>query len=235
MPTPHIESKSDEISKYVLMPGDPERVKYIVDKFLTHVKLVNTVRGEIAYTGMYKNKKITVFSSGMGIASMGVYSHELFDKYDVDVIIRIGTAGSYTDDLKLKSIYLVQSAYSDTCYDEEALNKSINIVNSSFELNSIITKTAEELAIDLNMGRVHTSEAFYTANDTNKYLEEYDCKCVEMEAFSLLVNAKKFHKQATALLTITDMKTNGSSLSREDRVRRLNTMINLALESIIKM
>ena len=235
MSTPHIESKSNEISKYVLMPGDPERVKYIAENFLTDIKLVNTVRGEIAYTGKYKGREITVFSSGMGIPSMGIYSHELFDKYDVDVIIRIGTAGSYTEDLKLKSIFLAESAYSDTCYDEETLNKSMNIVNSSFELNSVIIKTAEELGIDLKLGRVHTTEAFYTALDDKKYTEDYDCKCVEMETFSLLVNAKKFHKQATSLLTISDMKTSNESLSREDRVRRLNTMINLALESIIKL
>ncbi len=235
MSTPHIESKTNEISKYVLMPGDPERVEYIAKNFLTDIKLVNTVRGEIAYTGTYKNKRITVFSSGMGIASMGIYSHELFDKYDVDAIIRIGTAGSYTNDLKLKSIFLSQSAYSETCYDEEATNKSMDVVNSSFELNNVIIDTAKELGIELNMGRVHTTEAFYAAKDENKYLLEHDCKCVEMEAFSLFVNAKKFHKQATALLTITDLKTTGESLKREDRVIRVNTMITLALESIIKL
>ena len=159
MSTPHIESKLEEISKYVLMPGDPERVKYIANNFLTDIKLVNTVRGEIAYTGMYKGKSITVFSSGMGIASMGIYSHELFDKYDVDVIIRIGTAGSYTDDLNLKSIFLAESAYSDTCYDEEATNKSMDIVNSSFDLNTSAPKNKNATAPAANTNISKTNDS----------------------------------------------------------------------------
>lgn len=236
MPTPHIEADKEEISKLVLMPGDPKRCEYIAKNFLSDSKLVNDVRGNTAYTGVYKGKMITVFPSGMGIASMGIYSYELFNDYDVDVIIRVGTAGSYDEELKLYDLLLVESAFSETNYDEEAINRNVNVVNASVELNSKIIDTSNRLGIDLRTGRIHTTEAFYKANDNiDKYFYQYNCLAVEMESFALFLNARRFNKKATALLTISDELMSKRQMSSEERELKLNKMITLALESIISL
>lgn len=236
MPTPHIEALPEDISKLVLMPGDPKRCEFIANTYLTSPRLVNSLRGENAYTGYYKDKMITIFSSGMGMASMGIYSHELFNDYDVNVIIRIGTAGSYVENLKVYDILLADSAYSETSYDEESMNRSLNVVNSSFDLNNKITEASKRLGIDLNIGRVHTSEALYPANiSVNKYLEQ-NCVAVEMESFALFLNAKKFNKKASALLTISDeILHKENQMTPQEREIKLNKMITLALESIITL
>ena len=160
--TPHIEAEIGDIAKYVLMPGDPNRATYIANKYLEEASLVNKVRGELAYTGKYKGVEVTVFSSGMGIGSMGIYSHELFDVYDVNAIIRIGTAGAYKEELKPYTIIIADSSYSDTNFDLESGSEDIEIINSSFELNNIINMTANIRRIDVITGRVYTTDAFYT-------------------------------------------------------------------------
>lgn len=232
--TVHIESKKEDIAPRVLMPGDPNRAHYIASKYLKNVKLVNRVRGELAYTGTYKDVPVTIFSSGMGIGSMGIYSYELFNDYDVEKIIRIGTAGSYKEELKVYDIVVADSAYSNTCYDEEAGIENIDTINSSFELNSTIIDTAALKNIKVTTGRLHTSLAFYTENkDYTKYTK-LGCVAVEMEAYALLFNAKKFKKQATALVTISDNLITHEEINSEERERKLDEMIVLALESIIK-
>lgn len=236
MSTPHIESNKEDIAKKVIMPGDPERAKYIAETFLKDVKLVNKVRGENAYTGNYKGQPITVFSSGMGIPSMGIYSHELFSEYDVDYIIRLGTAGSYKEDIKVKDIFIAESAYSGTSFDESSSNENTLIVNSSPKINSVLIQTAEELGLNIKTGRVHTTEAFYGHDNIGeKVVKEYNASVVEMETYSLLFNAKKFHKDASAVLTISDNLVTKEEMSREERVKRLNTSITLVLETIIKL
>ena len=232
--TVHIESKKEDIAPRVLMPGDPNRAHYIASKYLKDAKLVNRVRGELAYTGTYKEVPVTIFSSGMGIGSMGIYSYELFNDYDVEKIIRIGTAGSYKEDLKVYDIVVADSAYSNTCYDEEAGIENIDTINSSFELNSTIIDTAALKNIKVTTGRLHTSLAFYTeSKDYTKYTD-LGCVAVEMEAYALLFNAKKFKKQATAIVTISDNLITHEEINSEERERKLDEMIMLALESIIK-
>lgn len=232
--TVHIESKKEDIAPRVLMPGDPNRAHYIASKYLKDAKLVNRVRGELAYTGTYKDVPVTIFSSGMGIGSMGIYSYELFNDYDVEKIIRIGTAGSYKEDLKVYDIVVADSAYSNTCYDEEAGIENIDTINSSFELNSTIIDTAALKNIKVTTGRLHTSLAFYTeSKDYTKYTD-LGCVAVEMEAYALLFNAKKFKKQATAIVTISDNLITHEEINFEERERKLDEMIMLALESIIK-
>ena len=232
--TVHIESKKEDIAPRVLMPGDPNRAHYIASKYLKDAKLVNRVRGELAYTGTYKDVPVTIFSSGMGIGSMGIYSYELFNDYDVEKIIRIGTAGSYKEDLKVYDIVVADSAYSNTCYDEESGIENIDTINSSFELNSTIIDTAALKNIKVTTGRLHTSLAFYTeSKDYTKYTD-LGCVAVEMEAYALLFNAKKFKKQATAIVTISDNLITHEEINSEERERKLDEMIMLALESIIK-
>lgn len=236
MPTPHINALEDDIADIVLMPGDPKRSEFIANNFLIGSRLVNTLRGATAYTGYYKNVRITIFPSGMGNPSMGIYSHELFDNYGVEIIVRVGTAGSYDKTLKLHDLFLATSAYSNTIFDEESLNKSINNLNTSIELNTIIKETSSSLGIDLKSGRVHTTDAFYSV-DKNAQEEavKNNCLAVEMETFALLVNAKKFHKRATSILTITDELYSGAKMSGLEREIKLNSMITLVLESIIKL
>ena len=234
MSTIHIEADKSEIAKKVLMPGDPNRVKYIAEKYLDDRKLVNKVRGELAYTGKYKGVPVTVFSSGMGIGSMGIYSYELFNDYDVEEIIRIGTAGSYLEDLKVFDLLLATSCYSKTYFDEESGREDIEIINSSSELNSKIINTARLNNIDLVTGRVHTTEAFYTENKDYSKFTDNECMAVEMETYALLYNAKRFLKKATALLTISDNLINHELIDSEAREKKLDEMIVLALDSIIK-
>ncbi len=234
MATVHIGAEKGDIAPRVLMPGDPNRAHYIAQKYLENARLVNSVRGELAYTGKYKGVDVTVFSSGMGVGSMGIYSYELFNDFDVQTIIRIGTAGAYTEDLKLYDLLLADSAYSNTIYDDEAGIENVDVLNSSFELNSLIADTAAVKGIPLKTGRVHTTVAFYTENkDYSKYTSQ-GCLAVEMETFALLFNAKKFKRQATALLTISDNLITHEIMDSAQRERTLDTMITLALDSVIK-
>lgn len=234
MPTVHIEAKKGEIAPRVLMPGDPNRARYIAIKYLENPRIVNSLRGEFAFTGKYKGVDVTIFSSGMGIGSMGIYSYELFNDYDVDYIIRIGTAGSYLDDLKVYDLLLADSVYSKTYFDEEAGHENVEVINSSFDLNSTIMDTALLKNIKLKTGRVHTTEAFYTENKNYQPFIDLGCMAVEMETYALLYNAKKFMKHATALLTISDNLITHEEIDSEAREKKLDEMIVLALESIIK-
>ena len=236
MATVHIESEKGDIAPRVLMPGDPNRAHYIAQKYLENPRLVNKVRGELAYTGTYKGVSVTIFSSGMGIPSMGIYSYELFHDYDVEKIIRIGTAGSYLEDLKVYDILLADSSYSESTFDIQSGRDEMDIINSSTELNGDITNTALLNNVPLKVGRVHTSDAFYneeTQEDYKKYTD-MGCMAVEMETFALLYNAKKFMKKATALITISDSLITHELIDSQSRERKLDEMIVLALESIIK-
>lgn len=235
MSTIHIEADLNDIAPKVLMPGDPNRARYIAEKYLKNARLVNQLRGELAFTGTYKGVSVTVFASGMGIGSMGIYSYELFNDYDVDIIIRIGTAGSYVEDLKPYDLLLATSSYSTTTFDEESGIDNINVLNSSFEINSVIENTSHIRKIPIKTGRVHTTEAFYNDSKPVSEATNNECVAVEMETYALLFNAKKFHKQATALLTISDNLVTGEKMTPEEREKRLDEMITLALESIIKI
>jgi len=236
MSTPHIEALEGDIAKIVIMPGDPKRCEYIAQTYLKGAHLINKLRSATAYTGYYKNTRVTVFPSGMGIPSMGIYSHELFNVYNVDIIIRIGTAGSYNEGLKVHDLFLVDSAYSNTNYDEEVLGENINIINSSLELNTIINETADELGLEVKRGRAFTTDAFYGNEKTTMDLAlQNNCEVVEMETYALLLNAKKHHKRATTILTITDEIYSNNQMPAKEREMRLNSMIKLVLESVIKM
>lgn len=232
--TPHIEADINDIASTVIMPGDPNRVKYIAENFLENIKLVNTVRGELAYTGYYKGKRITIFSSGMGIPSMGIYSYELYKYYNVENIIRVGSAGAYTKDLNIKDILLVENSYSTSSYKVEGTNS--NLIPSNNELNNIIVNTSKELNINLKQGNVYSSESFYELDlNIEELINKYNIKCVEMETYSLFTNSIYFNKKASALLTISDSFVTKEALSSKEREEGFNKMIELALESSLKI
>ncbi len=236
MPTPHNEAIEDDIAKTVIMPGDPMRAKYIAENYLDDYKLVNKVRGMYAYTGYYKNKRITVMAHGMGNPSIGIYSYELFKFYDVDNIIRVGSAGALTDKIKLKSVLLAEKVYSKSNY-AKIQNGSDDIVLSSSEmLNDQIISTARENNINVLKSVVYCSDAFY--NETEKpniLFDEYGCSAVEMESFALFHNARVLNKRATCILTISDNLVTKEKLSAMERQTGFDEMIKLALNSTLKM
>ena len=236
MATPHIESKQEDLAKIVIMPGDPLRAKFIAENFLENPKLINSVRNMLAYTGTYKDKKITVFASGMGMPSMGIYSYELFKFYDVDKIIRVGSAGAYTEKLNLYDVFLVEAAYSESTFAKTQGNEMNNILYSNKDINTIIDNKAKELNINLHKGIVHSSDVFYKENDNFKEIhEKYNCLACEMETFALFHNANMAHKKATALVTISDNLVTRARTTSEEREKSFTNMMILALETAIEL
>lgn len=235
--TPHIEAKEEEIAKIVIMPGDPKRASLIADNFLDDYKIVSNVRGMITYTGTYKGKKITVMPSGMGIPSMGIYSYELFKFYDVDKIIKVGTCGSYASNLDLGNIILVENSYSESTYAKAQDKENVNMVAASKILNDKIEIKAKELGFNITKGTIHCSDVFYEEDENykNELLNTYGCIACEMESFSLLYNAKKFNKDATEILTVTDNLVTGERADSSFRQNKVNDMLKLALESSLEL
>lgn len=224
--TAHINSNKEDIAKTVIMPGDPLRAKFIAETYLDNAKLVNQVRGMLAYTGFYNGKKVTVMASGMGIASMGIYSYELFKFYDVDNIIRIGSCGAYTEDLKLYDMVLVEKSYSDSTYAEMQNECKEKVMFSSNILNEKILSKNNKLV----KGKVYCSDVFYKENDNFKKLfEEEKCIAVEMETFALFHNANVLKKQATAILTVSDNLVTKETTTSLERQTSFTKMMELAL------
>lgn len=236
MATPHIGCEKGDIAKTVIMSGDPLRAKYIAENFLKDYKLVNEVRGMYAYTGYYNNKKVTVMGHGMGIPSIGLYTYELYNFYEVENIIRIGSAGSYNENIKINDIVLAKSAYSNTYFPKLLRDKDVKEVSSSTDLNNHILDVSNNLGINIKYGKIITSDVFDVYVDSNKFSKNFpddDFYAIEMEAFALFFVAQEFNKKASCLLTIVDSKYEDKEVSKEVRERGLNNMIHLALESIL--
>lgn len=234
--TPHNRANIGEIAKTVIMPGDPIRAKVMTERFLENYKLVNDVRGMYAYTGTYKGVPVTIMASGMGMPSMGIYSYELFKFYDVDNIIRVGSAGAYTDELNLYDIVLANSAYSESTFGLVQNNETRDILESSNKINEVIRSTALESNIKIIEGTLHSSDVFYKEN--NKFRELYDkykCLACEMESFALFHNANTLGKNATCLVTISDNLVTHEETTSEERQNSFDQMFVLALESVIKL
>ena len=227
--TPHIKALKDEIADTVLMPGDPKRAKFIAENYLENYKLVSDVRGILAYTGYYKNKKLTIMASGMGNASMGIYSYELYKFYDVENIIRIGSCGAYSPKLNVYDVLLVNSCYSESTYGLVQNGNTDNILYSSSDLNDKILK----LGYNIIVGRVHSCDAFYNNLNINELYERHECLAVEMESFALFHNAKALNKKAACLLTVSDSLVTGASLDAEAREKSFKEMIEIALKSVL--
>ena len=227
--TTHIEAEKGEIANTVIMPGDPKRAKYYTKKYLKKAKLVNTVRGILAYTGYYKNKKVTIMASGMGMPSIAIYATELFNYYGVENIIRVGTCGSLKEDLPLNEIILVEKAYTNSNFAKELTGKIQKIESSSFTLNERIMSIANKYNIDIKFGTINTSDIFYTEYESK--LDE-DCIAVEMETFALLFIAKHLKKEATAILTVSDNVVRKDKISCKEREKCTSKAFVLALESL---
>ena len=190
MATPHIEvNEKSSFSKTVLMPGDPLRAKFIAETYLEDVKLINQVRNMFAYTGYYKGKKITVMGSGMGMPSIGIYSYELYNVYDVENIIRIGSCGSYDPKINIYDVIIATKAYSESSYAKVAFNFQEEMLDGSPELLKSLNEAANKLKIPVFNEVIHSSDVFYRKHgDVFKDVrDKYHCVAVEMESFALLL------------------------------------------------
>ena len=231
----HIAAKKGEIAKTVLQPGDPLRAKYIAENFLDEVKLVSQTRNIFYYTGFYKGKEISVGASGMGIPSIGIYSFELFTEYEVDTIIRIGTCGAYTTDLKLFDVLNVENSASESTYAKFAWGIEDEVLKSQGKVFETINQTAEKLALNIKPTNIHTSDIFYSKNEEIPAIAtKYNCSAVEMEAFALFANAQYLGKNAATILTVSDVIPTREKISADEREKALKPMIELALETAIQ-
>lgn len=234
--TAHIDAKKEDIAKTVIMPGDPLRAKFIAETYLENYRLVNDVRNIYAYTGTYKGKEITVMASGMGMPSIGIYSYELYQYYDVDQIIRVGTAGSYTRDLQVYDLLLVENSYSDSSFARVQNNSMDTVIPASIDLNQVIQETAAKRNEKVVIGTVYSSDVFYKSEDDfRKIAEEHQCMACEMESFALFHNARVLNKKAACLLTISNHFLTGEETTSEERETGFKKMMELALESSLQL
>lgn len=232
----HISAKPGEIEKIVLLAGDPLRAKYIADNFLQNVNLVSSTRNIYFFTGIYKDKPLTVGASGMGCPSIGIYSFELFTEYEADCIIRIGTCGAYTKKMKLFDLINAESACSESTYAECAFGYKKDSFKHRGNAFDIINVTAKESDLEIKAGPIHSGDVFYRAEkDKPAIVKKYKCLAAEMEAFALFANARYLKKSAATILTVSDIIPTHERISADQREKALLPMINLALESVIKM
>ena len=237
IPTPHISAKKEDIAKTVLMPGDPLRAKFIAESFLESPVLVNNVRGVQGHTGTWKGVPVTVMASGMGIPAIGIYSWELYNFYDVDNIIRIGSAGAMRDDLKLMDIVAGQGACTDSNFAHQfELNGTFAPI-ADYTLLSNAVEAAKEKGIDMKVGNILSSDNFYSpsnCDDSTKW-RDMGVMAVEMEAAGLYMNAARAGKRALCICTISDHLYRSEALSSEQRQLSLTQMIEIALDTAVKM
>lgn len=231
IPTPHIEAKKEDMARTVIMPGDPLRAKYIADNYLTNVKLVNKVRNMYAYTGYYNKKNITVMGSGMGMPSMGIYSYELFKFYDVENIIRIGTAGGIREDVKIGDIVIAQAASFNSNYDSQyGLNGSIAPI-ASFDLLYSCYDIVKSKNYRCLVGNILTSDTFYTEDvNQNSLWSKMGIIGIEMETAALYLNAMNLNKNALSICTISDIPDKNIAMTSDERLNGVDKMIKIALE-----
>lgn len=237
IPTPHIAAKKEDIAKTVLMPGDPLRAKFIAETFLENPVLVNNVRGVQGHTGTWKGIPVTVMASGMGIPAIGIYSYELYNFYDVENIIRIGSAGAMRDDLKLMDIVAAQAACTDSNFAHQfELNGTFAPI-ADYTLLSNCVAAAKEKGIDMKVGNILSSDNFYSPvglDDSTKW-RDMGVMAVEMEAAGLYMNAARAGKRALCICTISDHLYRSEALSSEERQLSLTQMIEIALDTAVKM
>lgn len=232
----HISAKLGEIEKIVLMPGDPLRAKYIAEKMLEDVKLVSTTRNIYFFSGTYKGTPVTIGASGMGCPSIGIYSYELYNEYEVECIIRIGTAGSYLSEIKVYDLINTDKAYSESTYAKYAFGIQDNYISHQGPAFDIINKVAAEINSPVIQGAIHSSDVFYRKDPSVPVIaSENNCLAVEMEAFALFANAQHFKKMAASIVTISDVIPTKESMSADQRERSLDSMTNLALQSVIQI
>ena len=235
MPTPHNSAVKGDFAKTVLMPGDPLRAKFIAETFLENPKLVNNVRGVQGYTGTYKGVPVSVMASGMGMPSIGIYSYELFTQYDVDNIIRVGSAGAIQRELKLGSIVAGMGACTNSNYAAQYGLGGTFAPIADFALLSAAVQSAKELGIEMPVGNLYSSDTFYDASASSLKWAEMGVLAIEMEAAALYCNAAYTKKRGLSICSVSDNIVTGEELSPGQRPTGFANMMKLALETAVKM
>ncbi len=233
-PTPHIKATPEDIAKTVLMPGDPLRAKFVAENFLENAVLFNNVRGIQGYTGTYKGKRVSVMASGMGMPSIGIYSYELFSFFGVENIIRIGSAGSMQENVKVRDIVFGMGACTNSSYGEQYGLGGTFAPTADFALLRKSVEIAEGLGLSYHVGSLFSSDCFY--NDDHTVTEKWQkmgVLAVEMEAAALYMNAARLDKRALAICTISDSLVTGEALDSDARQNSFVDMMKIALEVAI--
>ena len=236
MATPHIGAEKGQIAETILLPGDPLRAKYIAETFLEDVVQYNNVRGMLGFTGTYKGKRISVQGTGMGIPSIGIYSHELISDFGVKNLIRIGTAGSYQEDLKLRDVVIAMSASTDSAINKLRFNGADYAPTANADMVFKAYEIAKEKGMNVKAGNVFTSDTFYGDDpEAWKKWAKFGVLCVEMETAQLYTTAAKLGAKALTLLTISDSFITSEVTTAEERQTTFNDMIVVALETAISL
>lgn len=241
-PTPHINAKPDDFGQTVLMPGDPLRSKFIAETFLENATLVNNVRGVQGYTGNYKGIRVSVMASGMGMPSMGIYSHELFNNFGVQNIMRIGSAGAIRPEVAVRDIVIGQGVCTDSNWaDQFHLPGSFSPI-CSYQMLEACVHSAKEVGAVFHVGNLLSSDRFYGDDDgipeimkANTAWAKMGVMAVEMESAALYMNAARYGKSALAICTVSDHLLTGEALSSEERQYSFTQMMEIALETALKL
>ena len=235
-PSASIELKDGtHIAKTVLMPGDPLRAKYIADHYLDNPVLFNDVRNMLGYTGTYEGKEVSVMGSGMGMPSFVLYAHELFNFFDVETIIRVGSAGAVQDDVHVNDVVIAMAASTNSSMATSYGLPGIVAPTATYDLLKEAVAAADEVGANTHVGTVYTSDYFYHPNkDVNVIARDLGHLCVEMEAAGLYLTAMSQHKKALAIFTISDHIFSGEALSAEERQNSFNKMMEIALKTAVR-
>ena len=227
----HIEAKKGDIAETILLPGDPLRAKWIAETYFEDAVCFNRVRNMFGYTGLYNGKRISVMGTGMGVPSISIYAHELITDYDVKNLIRVGSAGSYQKDIKLRDIVFAMAASSNSGLNQLRFGGSDYAPTASFELFQKAVEAAKSKTISIKAGNVFTSDEFY-ADDFESYKKwsKFGVLCVEMESAGLYTIAAKHNVNALSILTISDSLVTGERTSAKERETTFKDMIKIALE-----
>ena len=233
-PTPHINAPAGAFAKTVLLPGDPKRAKYVAEKFLENAELVNDVRGVQGYTGYYKGVRVSVMASGMGIPSMGIYSYELFNAYEVENIIRVGSIGSINENVNLKDVVVATSASTNSNYGKNFHLDGIISGAASYKLIKKVDEVVTKMGLEskVKFGQILSSDTFYTDEVENDLKwAKMGVIGVEMEGYALYLNAARSGKNALVLATVSDQLVKKEYLSAEERLLSFDEMLTVALET----
>ena len=241
-PTPHNSASREDIAKTVLMPGDPLRAKYIAENFLTDAVLVNNVRGIQGYTGKYNGTKVTVMASGMGIPSIGIYSYELFNFYDVDNIMRIGSAGAISPKIKIRDIVMGIGACTNSNFASQYHLPGTFAPVCSYKMLHLCTAIADEMKVRYHVGNLLSSDTFYNDEEnlpdglkSTASWQKMGVTAIEMEAAGLYMNAARAGKNALAICTISDHILTGEQTTAEERQNSFTEMMELALKTAVAL
>ncbi|MGN0580546.1 MAG: purine-nucleoside phosphorylase [Ruminococcus sp.] len=233
MSTPHNSAEKGDIARTVLMPGDPLRAKFIAENYLENVKCYNEVRGMLGFTGTYKGVRISVQGSGMGIPSIGIYSWELYNEYDVENIIRVGTAGAIADSVNLRDVIIGMSASTNSAYASQYKLPGTYAPTASWALLSAAADAAAKKGCTCHIGNILSSDTFYDDSSSLAMWQKMGVLGVEMESAALYMNAARAGKNALCILTVSDCPLRGLSTTAEERRSTFRDMMEIALDTAV--